>query len=323
MPTVQISEKSAELLRELCEGLQAFPDRPHTEPELVDDAILRVHRGFYGLPPGHPDGPEIPTGPFRKLASDRPAEVLLRQVSPRKFKLAQPFRYDDGERQFEIRENDVSDLASVPKVLTWLIPRYGRHTLAALLHDHLQKKELGVSSQEADTMFRNAMGETSVPLARRWLIWSAVALRTQWQLGGLSKLRAGAYALLYCLAGAVLGPALLVGTVAGWASLGTWAAAALVVLASPLVLCWVWGRHWMLGLLGGYILFAISFPVTVVLMVAAIYLAVEWVVERLAPSERRNPILVKRPGLNAVGVSPAPAVAPRDADDRDPSPAQP
>lgn len=307
MPTVEISEQSAKLLRELCDGLQAFPDRPHTERELVEDAILRVHRGFYGLPKGHPDGPEIPTGPFRKLASNRPAEVLLRQVSPRKFRLAQPFRYDDGQRQFEIKENDVSDLASVPKVLTWLIPRYGRHTLAALLHDHLQKRELGVSSEEADTLFRNAMGETSVPLARRWLIWSAVALRTQWQLGGLSKLRAGGYALLYCLAGAVLGPALLVGTIAGWASLGMWATAAAVVLVSPLVLCWVWGRHWMLGLLGGYILFAISFPVTVVLMVAGIYMAVEWVVERFQPSGRRSPVIVRRSWLQPEGVNSSPA----------------
>ncbi len=308
MPTVEISDRSAELLRELREGMTTVAGRGRTERELVDDAILRVHRGFYGLPPGHPDGPQISTGPFRKLASDRPAEVLLRQVSPRRFKLAQPFRYDDGERRFTVPEDDVTDLASVPKVLTWLIPRYGRHTLAALLHDYLQE-EPSVTPEEADTLFRNAMGETTVPLARRWLMWSAVALRTQWKRGGLPKVRAGLYTLFYCLAGAILGPALIARTIDGSASVGMWGMAALFVLLSPLVLCWVWGRHWMLGLLGGYILFAVAFPVIMVLLVAGIYLAVEWLVERVEPSERRNPVIVKRTWLEPEGVS-SPAAGP-------------
>jgi Protein of unknown function (DUF1353) len=136
-----------------------------------------------------------------------------------------------------------TDLASVPRSLTWLFPRYGNYTKAAVLHDHLchsfavesvavyptpadvaesgadptatQLIELQDRS-DADEIFRLAMSELGVPWARRWLMWSAVSwatLVTCLRTGRASK-RAQTWAGRLLLAILVVGAIVL-------ASLGT------------------------------------------------------------------------------------------------------
>jgi Protein of unknown function (DUF1353) len=106
-----------------------------------------------------------------------------------------------------VSEPFVTDLASVPRSLTWLIPRYGMYTKAAVLHDYLCQTvgtetiavyptpdtapaadagpqepaliTLGDRS-DADEIFRLAMTDLGVPWARRWLMWSAVSWATLW-----------------------------------------------------------------------------------------------------------------------------------------------
>jgi hypothetical protein len=106
-----------------------------------------------------------------------------------------------------------TDLASVPRALTWLVPRYGLHTKAAILHDYLCQKakdetvevfltpgtasKRGVSPShpdvirlqdrsDADEIFRMAMFDLGVPFWRRWMMWSAVGWATL-----LTSLRTG------------------------------------------------------------------------------------------------------------------------------------
>jgi Protein of unknown function (DUF1353) len=105
-----------------------------------------------------------------------------------------------------VSEPFVTDLASVPRSLTWLIPRYGMYTKAAVLHDYLcqtaGKETIAVyptptaraacagpdepvlitleDRSDADEIFRLAMTELGVPWARRWLMWSAVSWATLW-----------------------------------------------------------------------------------------------------------------------------------------------
>jgi hypothetical protein len=294
MPEVTISDESAQLLAELLAGMQLEQNEQRTGPQLVDDAVRRVHRGFFGLPP-EVGGPEQSTGPFRKWASDRRAEVLLRQVDPKTFRLAQPFRYSKGDQRFDIPEDDVTDLASVPRFLTWLVPRYGRHTLAALLHDHLQDVS-GVSSEEADEIFRDAMGDSGVPLTRRWIMWSAVALRTQWNLGGLRMARAFLWVAIFGLAALVLWPTVIVvlATSFGWGALGFAGLAVAGAVVAPIALCWLWGRLWRLGALGGIALMTFTVPVVLVLFALGIYMCVEWLVEHAFVSgPERNPVLTR------------------------------
>jgi hypothetical protein len=96
------------------------------------------------------------------------------------------------ERPFE------TDLASVPRFLTWLFPRYGKYTKAAVLHDYLCQtigretievfptpEDPGAPEllalrdrSDADEVFRLVMAELGVPWLRRWLMWAAVSWAT-------------------------------------------------------------------------------------------------------------------------------------------------
>lgn len=294
MPAVTITDESAALLREVWEGMRDEQGDRRTEAEIVDDAIMRVHRGFIGLAPGT-GGPEQPTGPFRKWASDRWAEVLLRQVDAKTFRLAQPFRFDDGTNRFDVPEDDVTDLASVPRFLTWLVPRYGRHTLAALLHDNLQD-HTSVSSAQADVLFRDSMGQTGVPLTRRWLMWAAVALRTQWKQGGLQAVRVALWVAIFAIAALVLWTKVALDLVTdfGWEAIGFLALAVAATVVVPLALSWVWGGLWRIGALGGIALMTFTVPVVLVVVALGAYVGVEWLVEHLfVPRPKRNPVLTR------------------------------
>lgn len=74
-------------------------------------------------------------------------------------------------------EEFVSDLASVPQLLTWLVPKSGRHLPAALIHDALVD-DPDIDRFAADRLFRDAMGDLDVGFIRRWLMWTAVSLKT-------------------------------------------------------------------------------------------------------------------------------------------------
>jgi hypothetical protein len=128
--------------------------------------------------------------PFRRIDSDEPAVYALRRVGVGKYKLLERFRYIDSitmGTQFVVpRDPDdfVTDLASVPFFATWLVPRDGTHTPAALLHDALIQRNYDggkVTDPQADRVFRNVMGELGVPLLRRWMMWAAVSLATMWR----------------------------------------------------------------------------------------------------------------------------------------------
>jgi hypothetical protein len=77
-----------------------------------------------------------------------------------RFILEEPFRlHRVGQTDIVVKRGDVTDLASVPAFLTWLVPRYGRHTLPALLHDQLVEPGMDPDEREgADTILRDTMG---------------------------------------------------------------------------------------------------------------------------------------------------------------------
>ena len=68
----------------------------------------------------------------------------------------------------------VTDRASIPYIAQWLIPKDGRHTLPAVVHDYLYWTRT-CSQAEADRLFLHAMVETRSPPWRRNLIYKAVA----------------------------------------------------------------------------------------------------------------------------------------------------
>src|SRR4051812_15909266 len=84
-----------------------------------------------------------------------------------------------------------TDLASVPRSLTWLFPRYGKYTKAAVLRDFLCQNFRAdphtassvsllplADRSDADEVFQLLMKELGVPLLRRRLMWGAVSWAT-------------------------------------------------------------------------------------------------------------------------------------------------
>jgi hypothetical protein len=300
MHQVQIDDQAWARLEELRRGwAEAHPDDVRSREWLVADAIRRVHRGFIGLPHSDPNAPAS-TGRFEKWASDNAAEVLIRQVDATQFVLAQPFRLHTDEHLLEVHEDNVTDLASVPSWFTWLVPRYGRHTLAALLHDSLQPGKKapwpdppphGITAEGADALFRDAMGDTGVPLVRRWVMWAAVALRTEVRFATrVRAVRAIAWAVLFGLVGLLLWPVLITGALGS--GLAARVALLLIALVAPGGLGVVWGSRWRLGLIAGAALLFLVIPVLLVLVALGIFGLVEAAVEHtVVRKESQNPIL--------------------------------
>lgn len=113
----------------------------------------------------------------RMVEDGTPEEIARQQV--------------DDARTFRTIENP-TDLASIPPFMRWFENSYGAHTLAAILHDELIVDEpdggaLG-SDTMADSFFREMMRTAGVPWLKRWIMWTAVAVRSRWAAGGARRI---------------------------------------------------------------------------------------------------------------------------------------
>jgi hypothetical protein len=232
--------------------------------------------------------------PFFKIDSDEPADVVLRQTSATSFRIVEPFRYVDRATGQEFRvpnedaADDETDLASVPSILLWLVPRYGHHTLPAVLHDQLVDHELVDDRERADRIFRDAMGEQGVRTVRRWLMWAA---------GSIATIAKGSMWLIVPIAAWLLAWAALAFRVTPpFAAWDVWPFNALVDLpwwwtaiaatAGPPFLAALWGRRYLAGVISGYGAFLFAVPLVAILLALGVYWAFEGA---LAVMRRRRP----------------------------------
>lgn len=103
--------------------------------------------------------------------------LVVRRTSDQQWEVVEPLVYRGRRDTFVVPDGFVTDFASVPRVLVWLVPRFGRYTPAAVLHDWLVTAGLTtrvVSSRDADGLFRRVLRELGVPPVRRWLMWCGV-----------------------------------------------------------------------------------------------------------------------------------------------------
>jgi hypothetical protein len=115
----------------------------------------------------------------RTLGFPRGSTVDVRELEGQDWKTLRALVYHATRQDFEVPVGEHTDFASVPRVFVWFIPRYGRYTKAAILHDYLCSVCVPagrVSRIEADGIFRQAMRELGVPFLRRWIMWAAVRL---------------------------------------------------------------------------------------------------------------------------------------------------
>lgn len=114
-------------------------------------------------------------------------EVDVMAVDDSNWALLREISYDGKLERFTAPAGMGTDFASVPRVFVWFLPRYGRYTKAAILHDYLWRDavpEGRLTLPEADGVFRRAMRELGVPFLRRWMMWSAVRLGALKKPGG-------------------------------------------------------------------------------------------------------------------------------------------
>lgn len=115
--------------------------------------------------------------------------ILQREIKTRGlYKLLKEFTYEIGEEGsgvlVEVPAGFVTDLASVPWFIRWLISPGGLHAKASVIHDYLYSKGViqtkGVTQTEtptrlrADQIMKEAMVVLKVPCIRRWMIYKAV-----------------------------------------------------------------------------------------------------------------------------------------------------
>jgi hypothetical protein len=115
------------------------------------------------------------------------SNVDVQQVDDREWRLLSELRYEGKSQSFIVPVGTSTDFASVPRAFVWFLPRYGRYTKAAILHDHLWRAAVPAGEltlPDADGIFRRAMRELKVPFLRRWLMWAAVRLGALTKPGG-------------------------------------------------------------------------------------------------------------------------------------------
>jgi len=101
----------------------------------------------------------------------------------RHWRLVQPFDYHVGSLSsteiIRVPAGFVTDFASVPRLLWYVIPPWGRYGKAAVVHDFCYTHRL-YSRRRADRIFLEAMKALSVPLWKRIVMVVAVRIFGWW-----------------------------------------------------------------------------------------------------------------------------------------------
>jgi hypothetical protein len=102
----------------------------------------------------------------------------VRQVGAYEYELVEDFivRYhSDGHvfLEFTVPAGFITDFATAPLIVGWLIQKQGDFNRAAVLHDYLYTEKT-CSRFLADALFRDVMREIGVPLWRRIAMYYAV-----------------------------------------------------------------------------------------------------------------------------------------------------
>ncbi len=145
-----------------------------------------------------------------------PGILTVRSLDADTWELVDDLVYHGRWERFVVPAGFVTDFATVPRVVTWLVPRFGAYTLAAILHDWLSTEGIrsgAVTSRQADGIFRRVMRETGVPVLRRWLMWAGVrwgALATDQRRSGWAVSAPGVLAISVLAAPLVLPPAVAI-----------------------------------------------------------------------------------------------------------------
>lgn len=104
------------------------------------------------------------------------------------WRLMRDMKFYVGEREDDVwvyvPAGFLTDGATVPRLMWWLVPPQGRHGMAALVHDYLCERQtlyskgelIKIDRKQADKIFNEAMKVSQVNTGIRWLMYGAVRL---------------------------------------------------------------------------------------------------------------------------------------------------
>jgi len=82
---------------------------------------------------------------------------------------------EDSSDVITVPEGFITDLASIPPVARWLIPKIGKHAQAAVLHDYLYNTKM-FTRKKSDGVFLEAMTVLKVSKWKRKTMYRAVRM---------------------------------------------------------------------------------------------------------------------------------------------------
>lgn len=174
-----------------------------------------------------------------------------------------------------------TDLASVPGPTRWFLGAYGSHTPAVLFHDRLIPTPADLADMKdeyADRYMRFMLQALGVRWLKRWIMWTAVAMRTRWAAGGWKMLSVAAWAVI-----AVLGIAtFIVGPATGNTAL------VIAAIVAPLPASLLWGGQFGAGLIAAATLPWFLPPTALAVLGYAVYVAIESGVGRFQKVQQRG-----------------------------------
>lgn len=176
---------------------------------------------------------------------------LLRELTDRGLDEAEARLAVDEARTFTPREDNPTDLASIPRFMRWFEDPYGQHSLAALIHDELITADVNGGRLGSDTLsdrfFREMMRTSGVPWLKRWIMWAAVAARSRFVAGGLRTASMIVWGVL-CVVGLACAADAIGGWLLDWPTPVGPAWLLLLAIALPVAASPLWGRQWGAGL---------------------------------------------------------------------------
>jgi hypothetical protein len=89
------------------------------------------------------------------------------------------YRVDLTHEEFNVPAGFVTDYASVPQVLQWVVPKLGAHSMPAVVHDYLYWDQT-CTREEADKILYATMEEYGSYLPTRLLVYLAVRVGARW-----------------------------------------------------------------------------------------------------------------------------------------------
>jgi hypothetical protein len=104
------------------------------------------------------------------------SDLVVRELGTNRWEVAADLIYDGKDEPITVPSGYETDFASVPKLLRWFIPKYGKYNKSAVLHDYLcdEARAGRFDRADADGIFRRSMRELGVGYLRRRLMWAGV-----------------------------------------------------------------------------------------------------------------------------------------------------